>query len=378
LLTLVITLTGYQPEARAATVNAASCSPADVQKAVNVAVGGDTVVLPACTYTNWNTTVTITKSLKLTGKGMGQTVLQRARVAAGYENNEMFRVKNVKGFEMRHMTLDGTQDTNLNQWVDFAVFLLNCVDFRIHHMAFADFAVALQVRGDPTVQRGLVDHNTFTDIWWKNNSTGQAFGYGVSIVGNGTYPALALGTSQNVFIEDNTFTRNRHAVASNNGTRYVFRYNTIIDNREDAQAIDAHGKVSTWPQGSRQYEIYHNRVTNAVARFAGVYVSGGDGVIFNNSFSQNLYREIVLDDASGCSSGSYPLEDQIRAVYLWGNVLNEGGQASIKVDTGCESFVKLNRDYFLSKRPNYTSYTYPHPLTQSGSSPPAPLNLVVK
>jgi hypothetical protein len=86
-------------------------------------------------------------------------------------------------------------------------------------------------------------------------------------------------------------------------------------------------------------------------------------VIFNNSFSQNLNRAIMLDDASGCSrGGTYPLQHQIREVYLWGNVLNEGGAASIKVDTGCGSFVQHERDYFLSPRSGYTPYTYPHPL----------------
>jgi hypothetical protein len=165
MLTLVILLTGYQPEARAATLNAASCSPTDVQKAVNAAASRDTVVLPACTYANWNTTVTITKPLTLTGKGVGQTVLRRARVPANYEVNMMFLVEKVTGFEMRNMTLEGTYDTDPNKWRDMALVLRKVVDFHIHHMAFQNLAVGVQVSGDPLMQRGVIHHNIFTDIY---------------------------------------------------------------------------------------------------------------------------------------------------------------------------------------------------------------------
>ncbi len=141
----------------------------------------------------------------------------------------------------------------------------------------------IEIHGDPIVTRGVIYLNTFTDLYYVDPTRG-ALGYGVVVYGSGTWPPLRLGTAQTVFIEDNTFTRNRHAVASNNGSRYVFRFNTIIDNRENAAAIDAHGR-GVWPRGSRQYEIYGNTVDNVVPRSAasvpipypiksGIYTSG--------------------------------------------------------------------------------------------------------
>src|SRR5262245_7791446 len=59
--------------ADAATRNAASCSSADVQSAINAAVAGDTVAVPAGNCT-WTTKVTISnKALTLNGAGIGAT-----------------------------------------------------------------------------------------------------------------------------------------------------------------------------------------------------------------------------------------------------------------------------------------------------------------
>jgi hypothetical protein len=366
-LTLVITLTGHQLEARAATINAASCSPTDVQSAVNSASIGDTVHLPTCTYPNWNTTVTIAKQIILEGNGVANTVIQRARVGAGYESNEMFAVQSVTGFEMRNMTLDGTADTDPNVWQDFAIVLFNCVDFRIHHMTIQNFAVGVQVDGDPLVQRGVIDHNTFTDNYYS--TSGGSLGYSVSLVGNGTWPALELGTAQNIFVEDNTFTGCRHCIASNNSSRYVFRYNQIVDNGPNGASIDVHGRnTNNFPRGSRQWEIYNNTLTNrsGVTWYSGVGVYGGTGVIFNNQIAPGMtFYDIHFGEYC---SGSYPVQDQVTESYVWNNTYTGGtGAVTIGVLGGCESYLQAGRDYFTSPRPGYTPYTYPHPLTQQGS-----------
>src|SRR5437870_2153368 len=59
----------------AATINAASCSQANVNSAITSAVDGDTVIIPAGTC-SWTTTLTITKGISLLGAGAGSTVLQ--------------------------------------------------------------------------------------------------------------------------------------------------------------------------------------------------------------------------------------------------------------------------------------------------------------
>ncbi len=270
----------------------------------------------------------------------------------------MFKVMGVTGFEMRNLTLDGTYDTHPSVYQDMGLGLTDAVDFRIHGVAFQNLARGIEIHGDPTVTRGVIYQNTFTDMYYRDSI--RALGYGVVVYGNGTWPLLSLGMLQNVFIEDNTFTRNRHAVASNNGSRYVFRFNTIIDNREDAAAIDAHG-LGVWPRGSRQYEIYENTVDNAVPRYAGVGPRGGDGVIFNNRFSFNVTSDVLLMNEGGCV-GTYPLPDQIQKLYIWNNTVPDGSSANIVRQAGCESFIRLNRDFFTTPPPGYTPFLYPHPL----------------
>src|SRR3989442_985759 len=60
---------------RARTV--ASCSPIDVQRAVDAAAIGGTVTLPSCTSAAWGTTVVITKPIILEGQGTQLTTLRR-------------------------------------------------------------------------------------------------------------------------------------------------------------------------------------------------------------------------------------------------------------------------------------------------------------
>src|SRR5271166_329182 len=68
---LIATLAFVAPAlARAATINAASCSQTDVQNAINSANSGDTVNIPAGNCT-WSSAMTLSKFVKLHGAGGG-------------------------------------------------------------------------------------------------------------------------------------------------------------------------------------------------------------------------------------------------------------------------------------------------------------------
>ena len=368
MLTLVITLTGHQPEARAAIINAASCSPTDVQSAINTAAIGDTVHLPSCTYTNWGTQVNITKRIILEGNGTANTSVTRTTGGA----LRMFYLNGVTGFEMRQMTVRGQSIPDVQDFDDTGLWIDNSTDFNIHHMAFARFARNIEIHGDPTIHRGVIHHSDFRE----NFVPSLGLGYGVVVYGNGTYPALALGTSQNVFIEDNTFSLLKTAVEANNGARYVFRYNTITNPRENAAAISAHGyDGGGWPRGTRQYEVYNNSIDLSVARYIGIGFTGGDGVVFNNQIDNSYTNPLFVHN--GICSTPYPRQDQIRGLYFWNNTFLQGGAVS-SVTNNCPTLLQLNRDYFLTPKSGYTPYTYPHPSTQTGSPVlAAPTNLSV-
>jgi len=61
----------------AATVDAASCSQDDVQTAIDSAIRGDTVKIPAGSCT-WTSSLSITKSITLQGAGIGSTTFTRS------------------------------------------------------------------------------------------------------------------------------------------------------------------------------------------------------------------------------------------------------------------------------------------------------------
>src|SRR6266404_1914179 len=131
------------------------------------------------------------------------------------------------------------------------------------------------VPGEPT---GVIYHNEFIDNWYTY------LGYGIAVNGSpSTWKgSVTLGSANALFIEDNFFDLNRHCVTASNGAIYVARYNTVIDNYQDAAAFDAHGLTPSWPRGTRSVEIYNYTVTNSITRWAGADIRGGGGVIWGN------------------------------------------------------------------------------------------------
>ena len=84
----------------AATVNAASCSRADVESAMNTAANGDTVQIPAgdCTGASkrdatidWNRSAKGDKALIIKGAGIGQTLIESMSTTCAY-NTAPFRI----------------------------------------------------------------------------------------------------------------------------------------------------------------------------------------------------------------------------------------------------------------------------------------------
>jgi len=65
----------------------------------------------------------------------------------------------------------------------------------------------------------------------------------------------------------------------------------------------------------------------------------------------------------GFACGVYPGIDQIRSLYIWNNSANPGnGYTTNGIDNTCPASIQLNRDYFLTPKPGYVPYIYPHPL----------------
>jgi hypothetical protein len=337
----------------------ADCSFDTVQKAVNYVAPGTTISIPAGDC-NWGSQqLNIPGGIYLQGAGQDQTIIRRIGSVSQDTYLIAYDCSNGGQAIMSGFTLVGNGNGGI--W-DKGLGLLNgCRDFKISQNTFTKFIFSAVYVGDAPNERGVIFNNKFIDNY---SADLQNLGYGVAVYGGGAWPDLDLGSANAVFIEDNYFSGNRHNVASNNGSVYVFRYNTVIgqDPAKDFAMTDAHG-LSSSPRGSRSYEIYNNQyssnISNGSQRTA-VGIRGGDGVIFNNTVGNGIAHTVELD-AEGFNCGAYPGNDQIRSLYIWNNSDTAGGT----INNNCPSSIQQNRDYFLSARPGYSPYAYPHPLRSS-------------
>jgi hypothetical protein len=253
-----------------------------------------------------------------------------------------------------------------------------CENFRVFNTKFSGFGFsAINITGDPTKTSGVIFNNDFLhNYFYQAINKGVILGYGVVVYGDSSWPNLALGTADNVFIENNFMLGNRHHVASNHSSRYVFRYNTAITTSatKSHYALDVHGRLATERTytGSRQYEIYGNIIEANLPQGEGARtaagIRGGDGVIFNNTigpqfrFGIELMVEGSYDGQGKLNCKSAP--DTISDLYIWDNKLNMAHVEKNGVTSVCSDIVKPGRDFFMQQKKGYTPYTYPHPLRQ--------------
>src|SRR5438445_13639926 len=73
-LILIALASASRNNASGATINAADTSFVAVQTAINIALDGDTVILPAGSST-WTKTLTCTKGIKIIGAGIDSTII---------------------------------------------------------------------------------------------------------------------------------------------------------------------------------------------------------------------------------------------------------------------------------------------------------------
>jgi hypothetical protein len=343
------------------TVTAASCAFNAVQTAVNTATTGTTVKIPAGDC-NWGAQqLTVPAGIYLQGAGQDATILRRVGTVSENVYLIAYNCSNGQQAKMSGFTLVGNGNGGI--WDNGLGLLNGCRDFKITDNKFTKFIFSAVYVGDAPNQRGVIYKNNFIDNF---SADLMNFGYGVVVYGGGAWPALDLGSQNAVFVEDNYFSGNRHNVASNNGSVYVFRHNKIVGQSpaKDFAMTDAHG-VSTSPRGSRSFEIYDNQyetnIGSSVQRSA-IGIRGGDGVIFNNTVATTIGRVVELMQ-EGSSCGTYPGPDQIRSIYIWNNSdTSANGYTANGVDNTCPVSIGLNRDYFMSPKPGYAPYSYPHPL----------------
>jgi hypothetical protein len=383
-------------------VNAASCTQADIQAAVNRAADGNVVQIPAgtCSWNDRLSRVLVSgKSLWIRGAGKDKTKIRRgayiseentsendiyygALIAFDCTRNDMrarFSDMTLEG-EGTEGTFVGSDDITFPQLLafDYGLKLFGCRNFRVHDARFQKFGysgvtvLSKRMNDDAATTSGVISANEFLG----NMKVG--LGYGVAVSGNDDWPAPGYGSADNIFIEDNVFYDNRHNVAANYGARYVLRYNKMTTTFRARWwgMVDAHGKSDS-NHGTRAFEVYGNTfsmtgIPGDEPSATGALFRGGDGVFFNNTInlgnspvSGKAYGIfLTVENTNSCSENlpaAYPGNDQTTDLYLWGNSNNNvslGGDSWLD----CAAWFKDGRDFHIKPRPGYTPYTYPHPM----------------
>jgi len=336
-----------------AIIQASSGSPADLQSAIDAANAGDTVLIPAGDFT-FEETVYVKGGINLFGAGINKTILRRQGEL--YTFAYMLKMDCSNGLPSRISGIEligNGPPSSKRMTVSYSGLAVegSCQDFRVDHCRFEYMGTYGAAVVDSA--SGVVDHCEFI-----NNFT-----YHFQARGDGDLAfnrPLALGSKKSVFIEDNYFEgKNWAFIDGSYGSRYVARYNKFkVTEYMPAGAIIIHGSrgPNSYPErAARSWEIYNNTIeSNGI--WSGIEVTGGDGVIFNNTLIGQFTREVVLsENQDGCN---YPCLDQIRESYVWNNTAN-GQPANVIVHNGS---IEDGRDYFLYPRPGYVPYPYPHPL----------------
>ncbi len=354
-------------------VTLTDCSASVVQTALNTFSVGTTIRLPPKDC-DWGTSVVKGGAgMKLVGAGRDATTIRRtALVQSGEKFLLEFDCSNGKTVELSGINFVGNDDqaqsvAQRDDDKDSGVLLSNgCIDFKVHDTTFSKFSNSgLSIEGSP--QRGVIYRNDFlSNFKCQPHGEGHCFGYGVVVYGDcgsNDWPALTLGTPDAVFVEDSYFHDNRHDIASNCGSRYVARHNTLVATARahDYGRMDAHG-LSDGYTGSRSWEIYRNTLlTDPRSDTAdGIATRGGDGVVFENRLLMIPYE---VDLSNEECTGNYPLASQTREAYIWNNERETNpSDPGVRVSTACQPYLQLNRDYFTHAPAGYVPYAYPHPL----------------
>jgi hypothetical protein len=357
------------------TRNAASCEQDAVQAAIDAAVDGDTILVPAGRCT-WTTPSAGTPAVRVEGKGL---VLRGAGVDAttivddtGITGPESLLV--VEGAAGRPFRITGftflrtgTEDTDT-----FTIAVGgDALNWRVDHCRFVGPAFGSPDSAVNASGRtyGVIDHCDF-EGFARVTVFGDYFGDN-----HGWKEPLSLGTAEAVFVEDSTFDSDyegtpifANAIDSNGNARWVFRHNTLTDHY-----VEAHGQ--NWGPGGRgtfSYEVYGNRIIDGETTWVPVSVRGGTDDDWDPGDAFELTCGYPCLDQIGRSTdaGETAIQPQaLEPLYEWNND-SDGEDTDIAPHPSFllhAHHLREGRDYDNdTPRPGYVPYVHPHPVAVLG------------
>ena len=315
---------------RATTRAAASCNESDVQAAVNSASNGDTVIIPACSQTNWgsnsngDTPLNVTKDITIEGAGQGVTTIGdniykgNPSTCVGKEPliNWTPTVSGTTGFRLTGITIVGiATDAGVCQ-AGHIYITGNNHYMQIDHVTITS-AQTVMIYTDGDIW-GVITTCSFTgdfvdgvrveDLNWNGfSSWNDAWGDAA------WNTPIQYGSAQGVYIENSSFTNTNSsfdiggATDCFSGGHVIFRYNTVsmYNNQSHGADSDQRHRACRWQ------EIYNNTYTYSnVNNLAFIsWIRGGTGVVYNNTITAPGYTNKIVqavncrDASAGCGGG---------------------------------------------------------------------------
>jgi hypothetical protein len=403
---------------------------ADTQAKVNAAADGDTVLLPAGTF-SWGTgTLSYSKGIILQGSGYtansstggsnpGAPTLSTIITYTGTGQSTAINLTplttgtkpRISGLKFQGMTANGPHYITV-------VAPAGAVGYRIDNCSFdtgTNQCLPVVLAGN---QDGLVDHCSFSCGNASEMLHNEAYGAGST---TGWTLDVTPGSGSMVFVEDCKFSKNplvdtffwgTTAIVNFYGSRTVARYNRL-----ECCQIDVHG--TTGAVGGRWYEFYNNTFycSNNINQSNFLALRAGSGFIYNNTSiggpvagGSHPVFQLYSDDAanpppygpgagifvSGSPNGIH------SPVYFWNNTSGISGEPAniTTIATGTNVSIGVNAIVSTGTTPpypmtvgqtattaggvtisSYSAYTYPHPYSQvatggggSGTLPLPPMN----
>ncbi len=357
---------------------AASCSATDIQQALEkcISTGGGTTYIPECNADNtWGNSdyikITTDTTFQLKGAGMEATII-------GYQDNSRhspgFFFKGTGLVELSDFTFRGPDSVGMSTGI--RIFANNSENLRIHHLKLQKFkTTALYLCQNPTGQI-VIDHCVIGDQYGR-------YMYGIRCHGTNNAddfivpPSFGMDNPNACFIEDCNFDRCYHSVSGFSVSNIVFRYNSVT---HPTSYVDAHGPCfdigcsrSHKPPytGTYIFEAYNNTITRSNWC---INIRGGCGIVTDNTFikckpgmrleMEKCSRDQDCSLENGCP---YSTVDPTKCYqspkywWIWNNTCNGCGFFDGEFSTDGDECIRKDHEYFLSPKPGYIKYTYPHP-----------------
>jgi hypothetical protein len=330
----------------AATTYTSDGSLADVQRKIDAASAGDTVVIPAGTHT-WGAggaQLQVDKAITLTGASRSGTVIDIDTSARSWSAGVIVVSA---AATIRTMTIEGPA-------ANVAAISCHTADgWRVTDISWTGGSE--QQYFVYAVTCGLIDNCAITG---NTGDTEFIFTKGPE---NSWQTVSSMGTANAVYVEDCVF-NNLGYTDFNANARAVVRFCTF----NGAQKVDSHGKFSNTPaRSARHTEVYHN-TWSSHGCWTAMELRGGTGMVFNNTVPSDAGDNedwLILTDYyvlnAGYTSANYPIDDQIgigidpkaaasEPMYLWGNRRGSTNWTALRSAYGFSvgGVIDPDRDYY--------------------------------